>query len=498
MNSLWRAANPWASSTDTLVPGQHFDTVVTGAGITGLTTAALLARSGQRVCVIEAREVGALTTGASTGKVSLLQGSMLSEIRRFQSEEVLRAYVQANLEGQAWLLRFLRETNVEAQLRTAFTYSTEPAGVDRLHAELAAARLCGLDVRWVDDAGLPFRVRGALALSDQAQVDPMQVLGALVREVRDHGGQIVEGISVVGARSGPPVRIDTSTGQVSAENLVLATGFPVLDRGGYFARLLPLRSYLLSFDVASSDLPQGMYLSIDDPGRSMRTAPDAAGERLLVGGNGHVVGRGGSTLKRVNDLRRWTERHFPGASCTHAWSAQDYRALGRVPFVGALPRGGGHIWLATGFNKWGLTNGVAAALNLTGRILGGHMEWAQTLGARVTRPAVVAEALATGAGVGANLVGGWAEAVLRPKGHQRYGMEGAVVREGTKLVAESSVDDRRCRVSGVCTHLGGVLRFNDAENTWDCPLHGSRFAADGAVLEGPATKPLAPRDGPVH
>ncbi|GAB3815751.1 FAD-dependent oxidoreductase [Tessaracoccus terricola] len=488
MDSLWQATNPLDASPDELTPGDHFDTVVAGAGITGVATAVLLARSGQRVAVLEARRVGAVTTGGTTGKVSLLQGTVLSQIRRFHSDDVLRAYVQANLEGQAWLRHHLEQHGVEAQERTAYSYATTPEGSARLRDELTACRIAGLDARWAGETELPFAVHSALELPGQLQIDPMTALEALLRELRERGGAVYEGVRLTDASSGFPVQIETTAGKVSAEHLVLATGTPVLDRGAYFAKLLPLRSYLLAFRVPDADLPQGMYLSVDKTTRSLRTADVGDGELLLVGGSGHVVGRGGSTKRRVDDLVHWTQLNFPGARRTHAWSAQDYRTLNRVPFVGKLPRGGGHIWLATGFNKWGLANAVAAALNLSGQILGGHMEWAEKLGSRITKPAGVLEALRTNAGVAAHLAGGWTKGLANPADPPVGG--GDVGRDGTRLVASTTSGGRTCHVSGVCTHLGGVVEWNDAEESWDCPLHGSRFAPDGTVLEGPATKPL--------
>lgn len=492
MESLWQDTHPLEASPDELVPGSHFDVVVAGAGLTGLTTAVLLARAGRRVAVLEARSVGAVTTGGTTGKLSLLQGTVLSRIRRFHSDDVLRAYVEANREGQAWLRHFLEQAGVGVSEQTAYSYATTPEGHGKLREELTAARVAGLGVRWAERTDLPFPVHSALELPGQAQIHPMAVLEALLGELRERDGVLFEGVRLTDADSASPVRVETTGGALTADELVLATGTPVLDRGGYFAKLLPLRSYLLAFRLPEGEVPpQGMYLSVDRTTRSLTTT-DAGGGRLLVGGNGHVVGRGGSTRRRVEDLLHWTQHNFSGAERTHTWSAQDYRTLNRVPFVGKLPRGGGHIWLATGFNKWGLSNAVAAALNLSGQILGGHMEWAQTLGKRVTKPAGVLEALRTNGQVAAHLAGGWLKGLANAADPPVGG--GDVGREGGRIVASSTSGGKPCHVSGVCTHLGGVVAWNDAEESWDCPLHGSRFAPDGAVLEGPATAPLPPLD----
>ena len=493
MESLWLDTHRLSPSTDALTEGAHYDTVVAGAGLTGLTTAVLLARAGHHVAVLEARFVGAVTTGNTTGKLSLLQGTVLSQIRHFHSDKVLRAYVDGNLEGQAWLTRFMRDRDVSIQRRTACTYATTPDGAAAVARELEAARIAGLSVEQADETELPFEVTAAITLPDQAQFQPMEVLGALADELRERGGVLVEDARLTDAKNADSrVRVETSRGHITAERLVLATGFPVLDRGAYFAKMTPLRSYVAAFRVPdATTIPQGMYLSADDPTRSLRTAATGDDELLLVGGNGHVVGRSDSEQAAVEDLDAWTRKHFPGAERTHAWSAQDYQSINRVPFVGRMPRGGGNIWMATGYNKWGLTNAVAAGLSLTTQILGGSMEWADVLGHRVTKPAALASTAQLLGGVGAHMVKDWVQAEVHglPGGDPAEG-DGVVGRLGATPVARSTVNGKTCQVSGVCTHMGGILKWNDAEKSWDCPLHGSRFAPDGQVLEGPATKDL--------
>ncbi|HYO86973.1 MAG TPA: Rieske 2Fe-2S domain-containing protein [Dermatophilaceae bacterium] len=183
---------------------------------------------------------------------------------------------------------------------------------------------------------------------------------------------------------------------------------------------------------------------------------------------------------------------FPGAERTHAWSAQDYRSINRVPFVGVLPRGGKAIYVATGFNKWGMTNGVAAALNLSAQILGGTVPWAETLGRRVTTPAGVLSAIKENAGVAGEMVKDWVAAELKPLPDETPAEGEAVVgREAGRPVGVSTVAGHTSKVSAICPHLGGVLRWNNAEQTWDCPLRGSRFNVDGTRLEGPAVDDLS-------
>jgi nitrite reductase/ring-hydroxylating ferredoxin subunit len=195
----------------------------------------------------------------------------------------------------------------------------------------------------------------------------------------------------------------------------------------------------------------------------------------------------------LDELDNWTREHWPGAERRLWWAAQDYRTTDAVPYAGPLPRGGGRIWAVTGYDKWGMANAAASALRLTGALLGDPPDWATQLEHHGSRWIAAAEAVREGAAVGAELVSGWARAeTSRPDAALAEG-EGRVVSEGVHPVAESMVDGVSCRVSGVCTHLGGILSWNDAERSWDCPLHGSRFAPDGTRLEGPALDDLEAR-----
>jgi glycine/D-amino acid oxidase-like deaminating enzyme/nitrite reductase/ring-hydroxylating ferredoxin subunit len=497
--SLWEDADRPAYP-DPLPPSGHVEVLVVGGGLTGLATGLLLARAGVGVAVVEARRLGAGTTGSSTAKVSLLQGTKVSRICARQPQRVARSYLEANREGQAWLREFCDQHDVRYALRPAGTYAAGPSELASVQQEYEVLRRLDLPVRWSDALDVPFKVHGAVVLDDQLQLDPMDVVHALADELRAHGGTMHEGHRVRDVErrdAGIVVRL-AGGGELSADRLVIATGAPTLS--GWLvpgAMVSASRSYIIALEGAQP-VP-GMFISAGQPTRSVRTSAPAAGpEQLLVGGSGHTVGRARSEASHLDDLRRWAAEHFPGGIETHAWSAQDYGLPDELPVFGPLPGSAGRIHLATGYDKWGMTNAVAAGRAISSDILGSPAPWAAALQHRSPNVRAVATLARQILGVGAVQAKALFSAEARAAPSDVPTGSGAVGRSGLRPTAVSRVDGTQCAVSAVCTHAGGILNWNDRELTWDCPLHGSRFDPEGEVIEGPATRPLAKVERAPH
>ena len=493
---LWEDA-PRPAFPDPLPPSGSVQAAVVGGGLTGLTTALLLARAGVEVAVLEARSIGSGTTGSSTAKVSLVQGTKLSRICSRHPLRVAQAYVDANLEGQAWLREFCEEHDVPFASRPAGTYAATPQEVASVRDEHAALEAVGLPVRWSDSLDVPFEVHGAAMLDDQLQLDPMDVVHALAGQLRAHGGTIHEGHRVRKTSHGDRVTLHLADGStVQADHLVVATGAAALDGWLWAAKTSAARSYLIALEGA----PQvpGMLISAGRPTRSVRTgAPRGGPEVLLVGGSGHAVGRA-SEAAHLDDLRQWARQHFPDGVETHAWSAQDYGTPDELPVFGPVPGTDNRVLVASGYDKWGMTNAVAAARAMSAQILGQPASWAERLRERPFSARSVLSLARQGLSSGVVQARGLVTAELRALPDDLPEGSGTVGRSALRPTGLSHVGGSPCAVSALCSHMGGVLSWNDQEQSWDCPLHGSRFDAEGEVIEGPATRPLAKAGGNGH
>lgn len=468
------------------------EVLVIGAGVVGLTAAARLALAGRRVLVLDAAGPGAGTTGRSTGKATLLQGVRLSEVRDRNSTEVAAAYLEACRAGAAWIGDLDAERAEDWELAPAYTLAASEDGAETLEQEYVLARELGLAVERADPAEAPFPVRAAIRLDRQAMGDPMALARRLAALARSAGATVVTGCRVVEVDPDHDwVRVETEQGELQAEQVVVATGTPIVDRGGHFARLRASRSRVAAFRVPSRRVT-GMHLCIDAEPRSLRPARKYGVEYVVAAGSAADVGRVRSTAEHAEQLRRNVQALFPDAEPVFEWAAQDYQSLDAAPYAGAVD-GAERLHVITGFGKWGLAPGAGAALAVADDILDRRPEWADRLFGRRITVSDATTAVAWNAEVAARLVGGLARATVGSGRHPAEG-EGHVEFVGAHPTGISRVDGTTRRVSAVCTHLGGVLTWNDAECSWDCPLHGSRFAPDGRRLEGPARHDLERRD----
>lgn len=478
--------------------GEHrVDVAVVGAGITGLTTALLLQRSGARVAVLEAAGVASGTTGYTTGKVTSQHGEIYAQLISRHGEQKAKLYAEANEAGLEQVARLVDELSIDCDFaRTpAYTYATEEESRPRLQEEADSARRLGLPATFVTEIDLLFPVAGAVRFEHQAYIDAARYCRGLAQHVVAAGGTVFESTRVVDIKwAGDPAVVLTEQGQVTADHVVVATLLPILDIGGFFAKTRPKRSYGIAVRLRTA-APASMAISADSPTRSTRPWPAAGPNGMIVVGDGHETGHESDTADHYDHLESWTRAAFPVESVEFRWSAQDFSTLDGLPYVGRSPRTT-NCFVATGFHKWGLTNGTAAATMLSELVAGRTHPWLPAFDAtRIGDAGAVAKMVKDNIHVGQRFVG---DRLARLRSDEVADLEpgdGRIVRvDGRAVAAYRDPGGSVHAVDATCTHLGCTVQWNDAETSWDCPCHGSRFATDGAVLTGPAVEDLTAVD----
>ncbi|WP_265109085.1 FAD-dependent oxidoreductase [Halosolutus halophilus] len=468
------------------------DVCVVGAGIAGLSTAIELRDRGHSVAVLERDRVATGVTGKSTAKLTSQHGLIYDHLRREFGRRGASRYATVQEESIDAVERRIDDLGIDCgfERHPSYLYSDSP---DEIEREADAARGAGIDASYVTSVPPFERAAAAVRFDDQAWFDPRTYLLAIADELRaDDDAAVFEETRVTDVEPGTPCRVRTETGTVTARQVVVATGFPILDRAGYFARMYPKRSYVLGIRL-DGEPPEGMYYRSGDPYRSVRTHRGDEGTFLLVGGENHKTGQGGSTADRYRRLARWARDRFSVDEIVYRWSTQDYRPADKVPFVGRAGAGTENVFVATGFRGWGMTNGVTAGRLLAAEIAG---ESPPTLDLfdplRFTPKPSFSETVTENADAASEFLTDWARALLTPDRSTLDPGEGRVFREGGKPIACARDDDGDLHaVSAVCTHMYCLVEWNDGECSWDCPCHGSRFGPDGEVLEGPANEDLS-------
>lgn len=474
------------------------DVAIVGGGITGLTAAVLLADAGQRVALLEARRLGSGVSDRSTTHMTERVDTPYATIERDFGRDGARLVASSSRAAIVEISRLIETHGIRcAPIRRPgyqFTERREQEGV--LREELEAARRAGLPVELQPTAPLPFPTRCALVFPDQMQLHVSRYLGGLAEAAAAKGVLLHEGSRVLTVEDGEPCLVHVDGGHVvRAKKVFLATHAP-LNRVFLQTKLAAYRSYVLAFRDAA--FPDGLFWDLDDPYHYLSAFPIDGASWLLVGGEDHKTGKETSTDACFDRLYRWTRTRLPVRAPVYRWSAQVEEPVDGLPFIGRNAMSE-HVYVATGFAGNGTTFGTIAAMTVRDLVLGHASPWASLYEATRMKPIASAVTYAT---ENVDFPIHFVADHLRPPEAASLAEiapgEGKTVRvKGERLAVYRDPKGKLHAVSSVCTHLGCTVRWNRAETTWDCPCHGSRFAIDGKVLDGPATRALAVREVPA-
>ncbi|WP_410508568.1 FAD-dependent oxidoreductase [Methanosarcina hadiensis] len=445
------------------------DVAIIGGGIVGVTSAFLLKEAGISVAVIEADRILKGTTGNTTAKITsqhhLIYDHLISEFGRGKAKQ----YAESNQEAIDRIEYIVRSWDIKCDFsrKPAYVYAGSEVSAQKILDEVRAARSLGLPASFEGELPLPFKAYGAVRFNRQAQFHPGKYLCALAKEIEGNGCYIFEKTRALGVEGGGPVIVKTDRGNIKADNVIQATHFPIWDKPGeLFKKLKQSMSYVLGAYI-EEPFPEGMFINAEEPARSLRSQPTEKGEMVLVAGDGHHTGHGNPAHEHYRNLEDWVKSIYSLRSIDYRWLTEDVMSEDRVPLIGRLIPDNEHLYLATGFNKWGMTGGTAAAIILTDMILGRDNPWTE-----VYNPS------RSGQGPQFSM-----EDISEVKPGQ-----GAIIEKGEeeKVAVYRDHDGVLYTFNPACRHMGCGVSWNDAEKTWDCHCHGSRYNARGEVIYSPA------------
>ncbi|WP_211221942.1 FAD-dependent oxidoreductase [Lacticigenium naphthae] len=471
---------------------------VIGGGIVGILTAYRLAKQGKIVTLIEADRLLEGVTGHTSAKVSIQHGYLYSDLIQSIGIQKAKLYVEANRDGLNYISELVEELSIDCdwQEKESTIYSTTSQGKKKIHKELWAYEQLQLSATYSEGLlhDLPLPVKNALTLSRQAQFHPVKFLKRILEEFVNLGGTIYENTRATQVYKDPTV-VHTNTGHtLICDKVVVASHYPFNDfNGSYFSKLSISRSYSVAAKLAGP-VPQRMYLSVDLPKRSMRPLSISPDEQwLLIGGETHPTGKSKqSTQEHYRALVAFGLNNFRLVEAPFHWSSQDMTTLDLVPYIGQMTKHSRNIFVATGMNKWGMTNGALASQLITDLICEEENPYTTVFTPLRTpfKQKSIQNFFKKNLSIPKDFFPDLTEKRELTLSDLKVDEGKKVTHQGKILGAYKDPEHQIHLIHPHCTHMGCSLNWNNAERSWDCPCHGSRFSYTGEVLNGPATNPL--------
>ncbi|HUQ27275.1 MAG TPA: FAD-dependent oxidoreductase [Usitatibacter sp.] len=504
MHAPDQARSPWMSyflpDAPALESDARVDVCVVGAGIAGLTTAYLLAKKGQRVMVLERGSIGGGMTAATTAHLSNALDDGYHEIERLHGAAGARQAAQSHSAAIEAIEAIVHHESIECDFERLDGYLFLPPreAPDGLLREYEAALRAGVDgLEWAGAAPMDgFDTGACLRFPRQGQLHPLKYLAGLARGIRRLGGLIHCGMHAHTIEGGASPHVVTTQGpRIDCKAVVVATNRPINDTVAIHTKQASYTTYVIAARVPRGAVDKALYWDTLDPYHYARLG-DPLGELLIVGGEDHKTGQADDAERRYANLEHWTRKHWPATrEVLHRWSGQVMETVDGLAYIGRDPSQE-NVYIATGDSGHGMTHGTIAGIVITDLIHGTEVPWAALYDpARLTMKAAgnfVREASNMAWQYTAWLKPGEIDSV-----DQIAAGAGAVIRRGVhKIAVYRDAQGALHESSAKCTHLGCIVKWNDAEKSWDCPCHGSRFDAFGQVLAGPAVDPLAQVEEP--
>lgn len=477
MNSIWKQESELPKNFPTLNKDTKTPIAIIGCGLAGALIAYFLQQKGKKAIVLEASTIASGQTKHTTAKITSQHNIIYQKLIDNFGVEKAKQYAMANEKAITAYEQIIQQNAIDCEFErcSAYLYSTEQA--QALREEALAAQQVGIDAEFTLDTELPFLVKGAVCFPNQARFHPLKFINAITKSLT-----IYENTPVLSVEEN---QIRTPNATVTAEKIIFATHFPFLNMPGYyFMRMHQERSYAIA--LKNAPLFQNMYLGIDQDGLSFRKS----GDYLLMGGGNHRTGEN-SAGGQYAHLQSQSSKLFETSEIVCQWSAQDCMTLDGIPYIGQYSSSTPNWYVATGFQKWGMTSSMVSAMILSDMITEKENPYAEVFSPQRFSLSASAKNLATDTTQA--LKGLAFKKVQLPKAELEAlekGHGGLVEYDGDKIGVYKDENDEIFMILPKCPHLGCQLEWNPDEKSWDCPCHGSRFTYRGELLDNPAQNNL--------
>ena len=499
MNSLWLNEKT-KEKFPKLEKDLETQVCIIGAGIFGISTAYYLTQKGYNVTILERDKIANRVTGHTTAKITSQHGLIYHYLLNQYGREFARKYYLANQKSIQEIEKIITQNQIECDFerQNSCVYTINQSELEKIEEELQALKELDIETSKIEKTPLSFEIVSGIEFKNQAQFNPIKYIDGLVKRITDTKGKIFENTLCYDIkRDGDSYICYTENNTVKAKYVVLASHYPFINFPGvYFAKMYQSSSYVIGIDT-KSELFDGMYINIQSPIYSFRTAKDADKKILLLGGGDHKTGENTSYQDSYGLLEEKAKQWYQNCEIKYRWSTRDCITLDKIPYIGEFSNTLPNMYVGTGFNKWGMTSSNVAARIITDKIVGKENEYSEVFEATRLNPIVNKDEVK-------NMVSQTVKSLVVERIEEPEKVKndeislddlkqetGQIIEwNGEKVGVYKDIEGKMFAVKPVCTHLGCILNWNDADKTWDCPCHGSRFDYTGKNLYNPALKDL--------
>lgn len=494
MESLWIKTTKNNEIFEQLNDTKKVDVCVIGGGLFGLTTAYYLTKNNINTIVLEKGRIGEKVSGNTTGKITSQHGLFYKYLIESKGVEFAQKYLMANEEAIKNIKKIILKENIECDFKNqdSYVYTKKEEKIEKIKEEIEALKTIGFDSEFISKNELQFKALAAIKFKNQAQFNIMKYLIGLANCIENNNGKIFEKTKVYDLKKeNDKYLVFFEDGIVECQNVIIATHYPIFNSPGfYFLKMYQSMSYAIALET-NNDIPEGIYISSDNPKISIRTIDvNKKNKMIVIVGNDHKTGESNNG-DNYKELEKIAKSVYPDCKIMYRWSTEDCITLDKIPYIGEFSKIMPNVYVATGYNKWGITTSNIAANIIKDKILKKDNKYENLFKATRMEPIKNIKEVE-------NILKETASSLILKKMTIPYNKindinkeEGKIVEiEGKKVGIYKDKKEILHAVNPICSHLGCEVIWNSSDKTWDCPCHGSRFDYSGKSIYSPSIKDI--------